>query len=343
MNGYLMHKDDVVSRIENSIIVDDNAMLPLMLCKGASVEGWLIGRAIDRHRTNSRLLKKVLRMTDTSDISTVLKAHAATVTDNYWIKLDDEDVEYKDILFNDDSLANVALFGTFESVENASGFDSRHSKSPELTNIGSFEKCWKFIDNKWTMFKRENELEQFSEIFISKLGQFFGFDMAEYHKDNDCVVTVDFTENKKYDFEPAVAFVHDNEDYTYNYKKLQQFSKAIADDYVKIIFLDTLCYNMDRHTNNYGVLRDAQTGEIIKLAPNFDNNIALISRGYKSTTVSDKDLLMSLWHQFVQENDIKFDIPKLTPQDVKNIATNIDCDVDIDYVVEFIMNRYELM
>ena len=98
MNGYLMHKNDVVSRIENDIVLDDNAILPLQLSQGASIEGWLTGRAIDKHRTNSRLLKKVLRMIDTSDIATVLRAHAATVTDNYWFKADGEDIEYKDII-----------------------------------------------------------------------------------------------------------------------------------------------------------------------------------------------------------------------------------------------------
>ena len=37
---------------------------------------------------------------------------------------------------------------------------------------------------------------------------------------------------------------------------------------------------MDRYTENSGLLRDNDSGEIIKLAPNFDNDIALISRGY---------------------------------------------------------------
>lgn len=343
MNGYLMHKNDVVSRIENDIVLDDNAILPLQLSQGASIEGWLTGRAIDKHRTNSRLLKKVLRMIDTSDIATVLRAHAATVTDNYWFKADGEDIEYKDILFNDDSYADVALFGTFESVSSAEKLNNKNSRSPELTNIGSFEKCWKLHEGKWFMYKRESALEQFSEIFICKLGQYFGYDMAVYEKHDDCVVTSDFTENKKYDLEPAVAFAGENEDYTYSYNKLLEFSPVIASDFVKLIFMDTLCYNMDRHTNNYGVLRDAATGEVVKLAPNFDNNIALISRGYTSTDVSEKDLLISLWQEFVNENNIEFKKPPLSRETVQQIADGIDIDVDKNYVVDFIMNRYAIL
>ncbi len=341
MNGYLMHKDDIVSRIENDIVLDENAMLPMQIYKGASIEGWIKGRAIDKHRTNSRLLKKVMRIADTSDIATVLRAHAATITDNYWFKADGEDIGYKDILFNDDSYADVALFGTFESISSAEKLNNKNSRSPELTNIGSYEKCWKLHDGKWFMYKRETKAEQFSEIFICKLGQYFGYDMALYEKHGDCVITPDFTENKKYDLEYAVAFVDENEDYTVNYKKLLEFSPEIANDYVKLIFMDTLCYNVDRHTNNYGVLRASATGEIIKLAPNYDNNIALISRGYTRTEVSEKDTLISLWKEFIAENNIKFNKPPLERETVLKIASSIDIDVDKEYVVDFIMNRYE--
>ena len=63
------------------------------------------------------------------------------------------------------------------------------------------------------------------------------------------------------------------------YGILRDIDKNIADEYVKMVWLDTVCFNMDRHTENSGLLRDNDSGEIIKSAPNFDNNIALISRG----------------------------------------------------------------
>lgn len=343
MNGYLMHKDNIVSRIEDDIVLDDNLMLPLQLHKGASVEGWLTDRAIDSHRTNSRLLKKVIRITDSSDISTVLKAHAATVTDNYWIKLDNEKVSYKDILFNDDSLSDVALYGDFNSVAKAEDYNSNNSKSPELTNTGSFEKCWKLHNNGWVMYKRGNELELFSEIFIYKLGKHFGFNMASYEKYKDCVITENFTKNKLYDFEPANAIVGSEENYNYNYNKLSEFGKQIADDYVKIIFMDTLCYNMDRHTKNYGVLRDASNGTVISLAPNFDNNIALVARGYTSTDISKNDFLMNLWCDFIKETKYSFELPELNRDSLVRIADSINCDVDKSYVVDFVMNRYDYL
>ncbi|MHB8061729.1 MAG: hypothetical protein ACYDG2_03700 [Ruminiclostridium sp.] len=63
--------------------IDIKEKMPLYFANGGSFLERFISRAIDRHRPNSRILKKMLRLSDTSDISTVLYAHAATITDNY--------------------------------------------------------------------------------------------------------------------------------------------------------------------------------------------------------------------------------------------------------------------
>ena len=232
MNGYLMHKDSVVSRIENDIILNDNYRLPLMLKKGADITPWICSRAVDRHRTNSRLLKKVIRLTDTSDVSTVLKAHAATVTDNYWIKFDGENIEYKNILLNDDSLADVALFGTFESISNAKYIHCEYSKSPELTNIGSFEKCWKLKNSGWLMYKKANHDEMFSELFIYKLGIELGFRMAEYERGNGVIKTKDFTDNA------ITELAKEGFDKTYGARPLRRAIQSKIEDRLSELILD---------------------------------------------------------------------------------------------------------
>ena len=59
--------------------------------------------------------------------------------------------------------------------------------------------------------------------------------------------------------------------------------------------------NMDRHTNNYGFLRDRQTGKILSLAPLFDHNIALVSRGYPSSATQKGGLLSRLFVELLEE------------------------------------------
>lgn len=95
-----MSEDDVVSKvIDNRIEPVIKEKIPLYLANGGSFSEWLTSRAIDRHRPNSRILKKMLHFTDTSDISTVLYAHAATITDNYWVKSENDNLTYDKVSF----------------------------------------------------------------------------------------------------------------------------------------------------------------------------------------------------------------------------------------------------
>ncbi len=87
INGEILSRDKAIVRIENGIITDsDQALLPLFLKRTGDVEAWLSGRAIDSHRTNSRLLKKALRISNAEDAEVALKVHAATITDTYWFR-----------------------------------------------------------------------------------------------------------------------------------------------------------------------------------------------------------------------------------------------------------------
>ena len=47
--------------------------------------------------------------------------------------------------------------------------------TPELTNTGSFEKCWRLIGGEWWMYKRADRLALFSELFVYELGTALGF------------------------------------------------------------------------------------------------------------------------------------------------------------------------
>ncbi len=341
-SGYVMSGDHAVARVDNNSakpIIKDK--MPLYLANGGSFPEWLASRAIDRHRPNSRILKKLLRFTDTSDISTVLYAHAATITDNYWVMSEKENLTYDEVAFKENYFADIALVGSAKSFNRELTQKELSSNTPELTSIGSYEKCWKLENGSWYMYKQGNELERFSEIFISKLTQLMGFPSAEYIPDEKYIKTKDFTEGR-YNFEPMAALVGENEEYILNYDKLLGINKAIAKQYLDIIFMDTLCFNMDRHTYNYGLLRDKETGDIISMAPNFDNNIALISRGYADNAKNSANLLIELFGELLCEKNINYDLPAVSREKVLKIAIASlpDEKIDRDYVVNFVMDRY---
>lgn len=297
ITGTIMSEDRIVATVKNGEITDyDEKLIPLYLKRTKNVEGWLASRAIDTHRTNSRLLKKALRIRTADDAQTALAVNAATVTDRYWFKPEGSTAVYEDVRFKENYFDSLALRG------DPDGFSRKPSRTPELTNTGSYEKCWRLIDGQWWMYKSGNENEHFSELFICKLGEKLEMEIAHYEMDGEYICTQNFTDGEKWNYEPISSLMDENEDYNDCFETIYDISPTLAEQYLKIVWFDTVCYNMDRHTGNFGFLRDVESGEIVSMAPNYDNNIALISRGYPNDISREGDGFIRFFRKFLAEN-----------------------------------------
>ena len=77
VNGWIMSGDIVAASIRDNIVL---LLLPehcpLCFQCGGDIVSWLKSRAIDRKRPNARILKRILRLGDTSDLNTALHVHA---------------------------------------------------------------------------------------------------------------------------------------------------------------------------------------------------------------------------------------------------------------------------
>lgn len=112
-------------------------------------------------------------------------------------------------------------------------------------------------------------------------------------------------------------------------------------DYVKMIFLDTLVANPDRHTFNYGILRNSENGNIIGFAPNFDNNRALISRGYPKNIKRKNDILVKCLNElFDYKPNLKKYVSQVNENILHGVLKEFNMRVKSKIIIEFIMNGY---
>lgn len=347
--GYLMHRDIVVAEINNSELSNcvNIDLLPIIMLtqKPRTFESWLQTRVIDTHRTNSRQVRRRLSVKSEIPKEIVIKARAISITDSYWLKWINEDVTYDEIRNRlSDGLNAIALYGNSEDVK-----FNELDITPELTNIGSFEKCWKLIDGDWYMIKRGSYKENFAEVLISKIAKHLGFKAVEYEAINngELVKCKDFTNNAEVDFEPMFSFVQD-------YWEIDDSINIINDlgyinDFLDITFVGALCYNIDRHTFNFGILR--KEGDPIALAPNFDNNLGL-------SGVLNSNKLESTWYStsYTKHNYIpvlqqyNYKMPNVNLDEIKVIIKDTLKDFSVlmnevgfvDVVFKIIKNNYDL-
>lgn len=344
IRGELMSGDRVIAVIRDGVLQDcDDARLPYYLKRTQNVQSWLALRAVDRHRPNSRLLRRLYRMNGAEDAEIALRVSAATITDNFWIRSEGSSAVYNDIRFKENLFADVALEGKLDAFSD--GRWQHPSSSPELTNVGSFEKCWRFENGAWWMYKRGDESEQFAELFTAAVTARLGYSGTAYYLTSTGVKSKDFTENGKYNFDPAVGIIGDNyDDYIFCYEKLQTFGQQFADDYVKLLYVDAICRNVDRHSGNFGILRDPDTGEAIRLAPNYDNNITLFARLSGTASISaKKDMLITDFLDLIEQKDIAFELPQLSRRTLSELAESVPVKDASGMAVDFVYSRQNMI
>ena len=209
---------------------------------------------------------------------------------------------------------------------------------------------------EWWLYKEGNPNELFSELFAYKLGQTLGFNMAEYtlggyiKPGTRCILSRDFTYGHKYNLEPIAALVGSRpEDYRRTYQKIHAISPDAASDYISLLFMDALIFNTDRHEYNFGLLTNPDTGEIVGLAPNFDNNVALISNGYPPSPERQVDDLIKDFNALLDSGvdwrgySERKELPKIDERMIKDVIQEVGMKVKETFITEFIMSSYRAM
>ncbi len=339
--GYVMSGNIVVAEFNKGVLVPPTHKLcPLVIKRTNSIYEFLKSRSIDSGRTNSRLLRKVLNINVKDDTLVSLCSYAASISDNYWFKPKHSKLKYEDISFNNDIFFDTALKGIITI------YPKKLILTPELTTNGSYEKGWRNIDGNWWLYKVGTINERYSEVFYSHLFEKLILPTAHYEIDGNYIRTANFA--KGVNFEPMVSLVGDNEDIEYIYDALNKINHQIALDYLRLITFDVVLNNVDRHNENCGIFRDKETGEIISLAPNYDDNLSLISRN-TTLIATEQEGFLSLFlktirkSKKIKEGLKEIEFPIITSNLLRSIHEEIGLEIEVDFeaIERYIMFRYE--
>ncbi len=152
--------------------------------------------------------------------------------------------------------------------------------SPNISTDGSFTKTWKHENGEWWLYKLQSEEATRSEVEISRILRACGWDAAVYEYDRASrsrVKSMNFVGECEF-FEPydsfRYAFPDISGDDAIIMKNISSLGESFRQSWKRILIADALFLNADRHMRNFGVIRSSKTGEVLRLAPNFDNNQA---------------------------------------------------------------------
>ena len=243
---------------------------------------WWAGRSIPASRMGITDALEALGVSSTKQLIT--KCLGLSLSDHYWLRPYDSNITWEAVNFFDndfsDDIGDV-LFGVND--KNAS-FDF---VSPDNTSDGNLQKRWKIIDGKRCLLKSGSDpysQQPFNEVIATIIMNRLGIDHVPY--------TVSWIDDKPYsvcedfvtkDTELVSAWRvlqlrpkanHENE-----YLHYVSLCKVLGVDIVpaldRMIVLDYIIANEDRHFNNFGLLRNANTLEWIGAAPIFDSGTSL--------------------------------------------------------------------
>ena len=248
---------------------------------------WWADRSIPASRSGVREALETLNLTDTKIL--LIRCFGLSLSDQYWIRPEGTGLTWEKINFFDnpfsDDMGDV-LFGKPKINED---FDF---SSPDNTSDGYLKKRWKIANGKRCLIKGGSNLERqqpFNEVIASKIMDRLGIDHVPYNiiwedgepysvcedfvtRDTELISAWRIMQTQKKDNSSSV------------YQHFVNCCKSLGAPGVvpaldRMIVLDYIIANEDRHLNNFGLLRNAETLEWLGFAPIYDSGSSL---GYNS-------------------------------------------------------------
>lgn len=287
MRHYILYNNDIAAARFDYDMGTIVSFLPLkpellpMQVKNASAEGftvWLRERAIDLNTFQHRQLMHGL-LGSRDKVTIALTTHMFSLSDTFTC-FEEENFTPRLALCSPDEQNEISnyLLISGDTTLRRTGF-----ATPNASTDGSFAKTWRFEGGAWWLYKLQDEHATLSEYEISRALRECGWDAAEYAydpADPSRIRTRNFVGADEF-FEPydslRFMFADRSDDDDVIAANLASLGETFRKAWSRILLADALFANTDRHMRNFGVIRSAVTGEVLRLAPNYDNNQAYLS------------------------------------------------------------------
>lgn len=294
----LMHKDIVVLKGEYSlqehgfhnIEILNAKHLPTGVLRGGKLSvkllnHWWRWRGIPEYRVGLPQLMTRLSIKDPKEL--IEKEYALSLSDTYWLKTEDDTVSWNEINFFHRDFDQSGFAQAMFSSVNKEAEDSA-SHTPNSITCGYHKKAWiRRGDSHYLLkggspfYQQEPINEWLASRIASQLGLYAIPYETEIYENNLVSVCERFTDEDtdlvtcEYVLSSlnTQAYEMQYESYIHILEKhgIADAKKCLSDQMV----LDYLLMNCDRHTQNMGILVDANTNEWKAVAPVFDTGTGL--------------------------------------------------------------------
>ena len=294
----LMHKRLAVAELElddatgfirkiDAVPAPEHLPVGVPFRKGTADRGalndWWSDRSIPASRSGIQQALETLDIPNTKLL--LLRCYGLSLSDQYWICPHGSGLTWEEINFFDNPFSDDMGDVLFGSPKREPEFDF---SSPDNTSDGFLKKRWKIIHGKRCLIKGgSNPFQQqpFNEVIASDIMQSLGIPHVPYSviwsEGRPYSVCEDFVAGDT-ELVPAWRIIQTQkkDNSTSVYQHFVNCCEALSIKNVvpyldRMITLDYIIANEDRHLNNFGVLRNAETLEWCGFAPIYDSGSSL--------------------------------------------------------------------
>lgn len=253
----------------------------------ALIKDWWKGRAIPASRDGIRDLLEPLDITLPQQL--LDKSFGLSLSDQYWICPIDLDLKWTDINFFHNTFSEDVGNLLFRNLDwDEMDMSAISLRSPDNTSDGVLKKKWKIIDGKRCLIKGASSLynqEVANEVLASRICQRLGIPYAPYTmiEQGGKIYSVceDFIDGdtelvSAWHIKNLIKKDNNTSDYGSIIAKVEEL--GISDVRLKIdmmLTLDFIIVNTDRHYNNFGFIRNANTLKWLGVAPIYDSGTSM--------------------------------------------------------------------